>query len=170
MISAPAQTFRHCKTDCGLFWMVTLGRIFSVFKTWKSLVLTTLLGVAAIAVAACGGDAEPEVITEVQTVIVEKQVPGEAVVQTVIVEKQVPGETVLQTVVVEKQVPGQPVVQTVVVEKEVPGQTVVQTVVVEKIVIQAPEPDSTAAKGHPCCGRHQRGAASLLAVSPDGAV
>ena len=78
-----------------------------MFKTWKTLTLSALLGVAAIAVAACGGQAEPEVITEVQTVIVEKQVPGEAVVQTVIVEKQVPGQTVLQTVVVEKQVPGQ---------------------------------------------------------------
>ena len=62
-----------------------------MFKTWKTLTLSALLGVAAIAVAACGGQAEPEVITEVQTVIVEKQVPGEAVVQTVIVEKQVPG-------------------------------------------------------------------------------
>ena len=118
-----------------------------MFRTWKTLTLSALLGVAAIAVAACGGQAEPEVITEVQTVIVEKQVPGEAVVQTVIVEKQVPGQTVLQTVIVEKQVPGQTVLQTVVVEKQVPGQPVVQTVVVEKIVIQAPEPEVQQPKG-----------------------
>ena len=47
------------------------------------------------------------------------------------------GETVVQTVVVEKSVPGQPVLQTVIVEKEVAvaGKTVVQTVVVEKQVV-----------------------------------
>ena len=46
-----------------------------MFKTWKTLPLAALLGLAAIAVAACGGQADPEVITEVQTVIVEKQSP-----------------------------------------------------------------------------------------------
>ena len=46
------------------------------------------------------------------------------------------GETVVQTVVVEKSLPGQPVLQTVIVEKQVsvPGETVVQTVIVEKVV------------------------------------
>ena len=141
-----------------------------MFKTWKTLTLSALLGVAAIAVAACGGQAEPEVITEVQTVIVEKQVPGEAVVQTVIVEKQVPGQTVLQTVVVEKQVPGQPVVQTVVVEKEVPGQTVVQTVVVEKIVIQAPEPDVQQPKGTLVVADTNVGPPLFLPSALDGAI
>ena len=50
-------------------------------------------------------------------------------------------ETVVQTVVVEKSVPGQPVLQTVIVEKEVsvPGETVVQTVIVEKRVEVAGE-------------------------------
>ena len=74
-----------------------------MFKTWKLLILTALLGITAAAVAACGGEAEPAVITEVQTVIVEKQVPGEAVVQTVIVEKEVTRtEKVIETVIVER--------------------------------------------------------------------
>ena len=76
--------------------------------------------------------------------IVEKQVPGEAVVQTVVVEKEVTRtEKVVETVIVEKTIAGETVkvVETVIVEKEVPGETVVQTVVVEKIVIQAPEPE-----------------------------
>ena len=100
-------------------------------------------GVAALAVAACGGDAEPETI--VQTVIVEKQLPGqtitERVVETVIVEKQLPGEVVtervIETVVVEKIVEGKTVmeIQTVVVERPVTvTERVVETVVVEKIV------------------------------------
>ena len=77
----------------------------------------------------------------VQTVVVEKSVPGEPVLQTVIVERDVPvpGETVVQTVVVEKEVEvqGEPVIQTVVVEKEVEvmGETVVQTVIVEREVV-----------------------------------
>jgi ABC-type transport system substrate-binding protein len=82
---------------------------------------------------ACG-----ETETVIQTVVVEKSVPGETVIQTVVVEKEVEiaGETVVQTVVVEKEVAGETVIQTVVVEKqvEVQGQTVVQTVVVEKEV------------------------------------
>ncbi len=100
------------------------------------------LVIAATVVAAtiaCGGSE-----TVVQTVVVEKSVPGQPVLQTVIVEKEVsvPGETVVQTVVVpqtvvvEKQVkvPAETVFQTVVVEKEVmvTGETVVQTVIVEK--------------------------------------
>ena len=100
-------------------------------------------GVAALAVAACGGEAAPETI--VQTVIVEKQLPGqtvtERVVETVIVEKQLPGEVVtervVETVVVEKIVEGKTVmeIQTVVVERPVTvTERVVETVVVEKIV------------------------------------
>jgi ABC-type transport system substrate-binding protein len=64
--------------------------------------------------AACGGET-----TVVETVIVEKQVPGDTIVETVIVEKQVPGDTIVETVVVEKQVPGDTIVETVVVEKQV---------------------------------------------------
>ena len=102
--------------------------------------VAALVAVSAVFVIACGGTE-----TVIQTVVVEKQVqvPGEPVVQTVVVEKSVPGETVIQTVVVEKevQVAGETVVQTVVVEKEVQvaGETVVQTVVVEKEVQVAGE-------------------------------
>ena len=84
--------------------------------------------------AACGAE------TVVETVIVEKVVPGEKVVETVIVEKVVPGEKVVETVIVEKAVPGEKVVETVVVEKVVPGEKVIQTVVVEKMVVATPTP------------------------------
>ena len=102
--------------------------------------VAALVAVSTVFVIACGGTE-----TVIQTVVVEKQVqvPGEPVVQTVVVEKSVPGETVIQTVVVEKevQIAGETVVQTVVVEKEVQvaGETVVQTVVVEKEVQVAGE-------------------------------
>ena len=63
-----------------------------------------IIAAAALSAAiACGGD--PEVITEIQTVVVEKQLPGETikVVETVVVEKQVTRiEKVVETVVVEK--------------------------------------------------------------------
>ncbi|MXX93853.1 MAG: hypothetical protein F4Y63_10525 [Chloroflexi bacterium] len=106
----------------------------SARRSWIAVGLTVLAAVMAVAVA-CGGTE-----TVIQTVVVEKSVPGETVIQTVVVEKevQVEGQTVIQTVVVEKevQVAGETVVQTVVVEKEVQvaGQTVIQTVVVEKEV------------------------------------
>ena len=104
-----------------------------------TLLLSSLVLVASVAIA-CSTTETVTVVVEkdvpvVETVLVEKTVPGETVVQTVVVEKDVPGETVVQTVVVEKDVPGdtivQTVVETVVVEKTVPGETVVQTVVVE---------------------------------------
>ena len=96
-------------------------------------------GVAALAVAACGGETE----TIIQTVVVEKQVPAERVVEkvveTVVVEKVVEGKTVtqIQTVVVEREVTvTEKVIETVVVEKVVEGRTVteIQTVVVERPV------------------------------------
>ena len=87
---------------------------------------------AALAVAACGGETE----TIVQTVIVEKQLPGQTVVETVVVEKPVTvTERVVETVVVEKIVEGKTVmeVQTVVVEKPVTiTERVVETVVVKE--------------------------------------
>ncbi len=104
-------------------------------KAVASALLALSVAVMVFAVA-CGGTE-----TVIQTVVVEKSVPGETVIQTVVVEKEVvvEGQTVIQTVVVEKevQVEGQTVVQTVVVEKEVQvaGETVVQTVVVEKEVV-----------------------------------
>ena len=61
-------------------------------------VLMLVIGVAAIA---CGEKVVEKIV--VQTVVVEKQVPGERVVETVIVEKIVPGERVVETVVVEKE-------------------------------------------------------------------
>ena len=75
-----------------------------------------LVGVLGAAAVACGGDEIVEKVV-VQTVIVEKQVPGEKVVETIIVEKQVE-KKVVETVIVEKQVEKK-VVETVIVEKEV---------------------------------------------------
>ena len=96
--------------------------------------------IAALAVA-CGGT---EIVTErvVETVIVEKQLPGqtvtEKVVETVVVEKEVTRtEKVIETVLVEKEVTRtEKVIETVVVEREVEGKTVmvVETVIVEKPV------------------------------------
>ena len=73
-------------------------------KPKSKAVATVLLAVgAAVAMfaIACGGTE-----TVIQTVVVEKSVPGETVIQTVMVEKevQIAGETVVQTVVVEKEV------------------------------------------------------------------
>ena len=91
--------------------------VFSARRSWIAVGLTVLATAMAISIA-CG-----ETETVVQTVVVEKEVPGQTVIQTVVVEKevQVEGQTVIQTVVVEKevQVAGETVVQTVVVEKEV---------------------------------------------------
>ena len=87
-----------------------------------------LIGAIAALAAACGG--EERVVTEIQTVVVEKSVTQvEKVVETVVVEKRVEGKTVTE-------------VQTVVVEKVVEGKTVteVQTVVVEKAVVAEPTP------------------------------
>ena len=102
-------------------------------RAWLVIVLPAVLAVTALVIA-CGGTTE----TVVQTVVVEKAVPGETVIQTVVVEKEVEvaGETIVQTVVVEREVKGETVVQTVVIEKQVQvsGETVVQTVVVEKEV------------------------------------
>ncbi len=100
-------------------------------------ILAIVATTALIGAAACGGE------TVVETVIVPGEqviVPGEKVVETVVVEKQVPGQTikVVETVLVEKIVAGEKVtvVETVVVEKQVPGEkvTVVETVIVEKSV------------------------------------
>ena len=100
------------------------------------LIILALAGVLAAGIA-CGG--ETETVTEVQTVVVEKQVTSiEKVVETVVVEKQVTSiEKVVETVVVEKQVTSiEKVVETVVVERMVEGKTVkvVETVIVERPV------------------------------------
>ena len=94
--------------------------------------------IAALAVACGGGETQ----IEIQTVIVEKQLPGqtitEKVVETVVVEKEVTRtEKVVETVLVEKEVTRiEKVIETVVVEREVEGKTVmvVETVVVERPV------------------------------------
>ena len=100
------------------------------------LIILALAGALAAGIA-CGG--ETETVTEVQTVVVEKQVTSiEKVVETVVVEKQVTSiEKVVETVVVEKQVTSiEKVVETVVVERMVEGKTVkvVETVIVERPV------------------------------------
>ena len=127
----------------------------------RYLFFLALAGALAVAVGiACGG--ESETVTEIQTVVVEKQVTTvEKVVETVVVEKQVEGKTVtvietvvvdrpvtrtekvIETVVVEKMVKGETVkvVETVVVEKQVTRtEKVVETVVVEKVVVATAEP------------------------------
>ena len=112
---------------------------------WRYLVYLALAGVMAVAVGtACG--AETETVTEVQTVVVEKQVTQiEKVVETVVVEKEVEGKTVqvVETVIVEKPVTRtEKVIETVVVEKAVTvTEKVVETVVVEveKVVVATPE-------------------------------
>ena len=114
----------------------------SSLKTrWRLGALTVFLAIgglfAAVAVA-CGG--ETEVVTVVETVVVDRPVTQiETVVETVVVERVVEGETVkvVETVIVDRPVTRtETVIETVVVEKVVEGQTVkvVETVVVEKQV------------------------------------
>ena len=71
-----------------------------------ALALLALGGALAVIAVACGG--ETEVITKVETVVVEKQVTQvEKVVETVVVDREVTvTEKVIETVVVEKQVEG----------------------------------------------------------------
>ena len=77
--------------------------------SWSVMAVIAIGGVFAL--VACSSDTE----TVVQTVIVEKQVPGETIIETVIVTEK--GDTIIQTVVVEKiviqtAVPGQPATPT----------------------------------------------------------
>ena len=100
----------------------------SARRSWIAVGLTVLATAMAVAVA-CG-----ETETVVQTVVVEKSVPGETVIQTVVVEKavEVKGETVVQTVVVEKEVA---------VEKEVVREVEVEVEKEVQVVVTAtPEP------------------------------
>ena len=105
---------------------------------------------ALAVLAACGGTE-----TVVETVIVEKQVPGqtvtERVVETVVVDRPVTRtEKVIETVVVEKIVEGQTVrvVETVVVEKQVTRtEKVVETVIVDKVVQVVATPTAAAMMG-----------------------
>ncbi len=134
-------------------------------RTWRGMRPTLILGliaaaIAAIAIAACGGDSEPAAAPSpiiqrvVETVVVREQVPGERVIETVVVERQVqvPGERVVETVIVKEQVqvPGERVIETVVVEKPV---TI--TKVEEKVVVVTPTPipvvrdDVPAPRGRP---------------------
>ena len=116
--------------------------IMSSFKSsWTRRVTLTLLAIGgalgALAVACGGGD--PETVTVVETVVVEKPVTRtEQVIQTVVVERQVTQiEKVIETVVVEREVTRtEKVVETVVVEKVVEGQTVkvIETVIVDRPV------------------------------------
>ncbi len=102
-----------------------------------TLLIVALGGCLAVLGVACG--AETMTVTEVQTVVVEKEITQvEKVIETVVVEKQVTQvEKVIETVVVEKIVEGKTVkvVETVVVEKPVTRtEKVVETVIVEKPV------------------------------------
>ena len=114
----------------------------SLKSSWKRLVTTGLLAIGGLfaALAVACGTADPEVVTEIQTVVVDRPVTQvEKVVETVVVERVIEGETVrvVETVIVEKPVTRtETVIETVVVEKLVEGKTVqvVETVVVEKQV------------------------------------
>ena len=134
-----------------------------------ALIFALLLAAGTAIAVACGGTEVVEkvvtvevekvipgqTITEIQTVVVEREVTRtEKVVETVVVEREVEGRTVMvvETVVVEKPVTvTERVVETVVVEKVVEGATVteVQTVVVEKevervvIATATPRPDDS---------------------------
>ena len=114
--------------------------MFGRSKKFKLLTtLATIVGALALFVVACGGETETrtETVTEVQTVVVERQVTQiEKVVETVVVERVIEGKTVsvVETVIVEKPVTRtEKVIETVIVEKPV-MERVVETVVVEKIV------------------------------------
>ena len=113
----------------------------SIKSRWTRRVTLALLAIGgalgALAVACGGGD--PETVTVVETVVVEKPVTRtEQVIQTVVVERQVTQiEKVIETVVVEREVTRtEKVVETVVVEKVVEGQTVkvIETVIVDRPV------------------------------------
>ena len=113
----------------------------SIKSSWTRRVMLALLAIGgalgALAVACGGGD--PEIVTVVETVVVERPITQiEKVIETVVVEKQVTRtEKVVETVVVEKVVEGQTVkvIETVIVERPVTvTEKVVETVVVEKPV------------------------------------
>ena len=117
----------------------------SLRSSWTRRLTFALLaigGALAVIAVACGG--ETEVVTKVETVVVEKQVTQvEKVVETVVVDREVTvTEKVIETVVVEKVVEGQTVkvVETIVVEKPVTRtEQVVQTVVVVATAMPAME-------------------------------
>jgi peptide/nickel transport system substrate-binding protein len=113
----------------------------SIKSRWTRRVTLALLAIGglfgALAVACGGGD--PEIVTVVETVVVDRPVTQiETVIETVVVERQVTQiEKVIETVVVEREVTRtEKVVETVVVEKVVEGQTikVIETVVVDRLV------------------------------------
>ena len=114
----------------------------SSFKSsWTRRVTLTLLAIGgalgALAVACGGGD--PEIVTVVETVVVDRPVTQiETVIETVVVEREVTRtEKVVETVVVEKVVEGQivKVIETVIVDRPVTRtEKVVETVVVDRPV------------------------------------
>ena len=113
----------------------------SIKSSWPRRVTLALLAIGgifgALAVACGGGDAE--VVTVVETVVVDRPVTQvETVIETVVVEREVTRtEKVIETVVVEREVTRtEKVVETVVVEKVVEGETVkvVETVIVDRPV------------------------------------
>jgi peptide/nickel transport system substrate-binding protein len=113
----------------------------SIKSRWTRRVTLALLAIGglfgALAVACGGGD--PEIVTVVETVVVDRPVTQiETVIETVVVERQVTQiEKVIETVVVEREVTRtEKVVETVVVEKVVEGQIVkvIETVIVDRPV------------------------------------
>ena len=84
--------------------------MFGRSKKFKMITtLATIGGALALFLVGCGGETETrtETVTEVQTVVVEKQVTQiEKVVETVVVERVIEGKTVsvVETVIVEKPV------------------------------------------------------------------
>ena len=113
----------------------------SIKSRWSrraTLALLAIGGLFGALAVACGGG-EAEVVTEIQTVVVDRPITvTEKVIETVVVEREVTRtEKVVETVVVEKVVEGQTikVIETVVVDRLVTRtEKVVETVVVEKPV------------------------------------
>ena len=118
--------------------------MFGLSKKFKMITtLATIGGALALFLVGCGGETETrtETVTEVQTVVVEKQVTRiEKVVETVVVERVIEGKTVsvVETVIVEKPVTRtEKVIETVIVEKPVTRtEKVIETVIVEKPVTE----------------------------------
>ena len=75
-----------------------------MFNSKKLAILVVLVMIAPLVLTACGGTPEPEVVTVVETVIVEGEVVEKEVtkvVQETVVETVVEKETVVEEVVVE---------------------------------------------------------------------
>ena len=107
------------------------------YKLWSA----ALAIVVVLSMLASCAQPTPQVITKIETVVVEKEIPVEKIVQqTVVVEKEIPVEkAVVQTVVVEKEV--EKVVKETVVVRQTVERIVERQITVE--VVATPDPAKT---------------------------